>query len=91
MLGPSLGKILVFAVLTSALASTQTSILPAARMALSMAQTQTSILPAARMALSMAHAGAIPEHFGKVHPHHLSPGVATLTMGAVFDRLGMSG
>lgn len=37
VLGPSLGKILVLAVLTSALASTQTSILPAARMALSMA------------------------------------------------------
>jgi amino acid transporter len=37
VLGPRLGKFLVFAVLTSALASTQTSILPAARMALSMA------------------------------------------------------
>ena len=66
VLGPSLGKILVFAVLTSALASTQ-----------------TSILPAARMALSMAHAGAIPERFGRVHPHYLTPGVATLTMGVV--------
>jgi amino acid transporter len=66
VLGASLGKILVFAVLTSALASTQ-----------------TSILPAARMALSMAHAGAIPEHFGTVHPRHLTPGFATLTMGAV--------
>ena len=66
VLGPSLGKILVLAVLTSSVASTQ-----------------TSILPAARMALSMAHAGAIPDHFGRVHPRHLSPGVATLTMGAV--------
>jgi amino acid transporter len=66
VLGSSLGKVLVFAVLTSALASTQ-----------------TSILPAARMALSMAHAGAIPEHFGGVHPRHLSPGFATLTMGLV--------
>jgi amino acid transporter len=37
VLGPSLGKFLILAVLTSALASTQTSILPAARMALSMA------------------------------------------------------
>jgi amino acid transporter len=48
-----------------------------------LASTQTSILPAARMALSMAHAGAIPEHFGGVHPRHLSPGFATLTMGFV--------
>jgi amino acid transporter len=37
VLGPSLGKVLVLAVLTSAIASTQTSILPAARMVLSMA------------------------------------------------------
>jgi amino acid transporter len=66
VLGTPVGKLLVLAVLTSSLASTQ-----------------TSILPAARMALSMAHAGANPEHFGRVHPHHLSPGVATLTMGAV--------
>jgi amino acid transporter len=66
VLGASLGKILVLAVLTSALASTQ-----------------TSILPAARMALSMAHAGAIPGQFGDIHPRHLSPGFATLTMGAV--------
>jgi amino acid transporter len=66
VLGPTFGKLLVLAVLTSSLASTQ-----------------TSILPAARMALSMAHAGAIPEHFGRVHPHHLSPGVATVTMGVV--------
>jgi amino acid transporter len=66
VLGASLGKILILAVLTSALAATQ-----------------TSILPAARMALSMAHAGAIPRRFGDVHPTHLSPGVATLTMGAV--------
>ena len=66
VLGPSLGKVLVLAVLTSALASTQ-----------------TSILPAARMVLSMAHAGAIPRVFGKIHPHHLTPGFATVTMGVV--------
>jgi amino acid transporter len=66
VLGPSLGKILVLAVLTSALASTQ-----------------TSILPAARMVLSMAHAGAIPRAFGEIHPRHLTPGVATVTMGVV--------
>ena len=66
VLGATLGKLLVLAVLSSAVASTQ-----------------TSILPAARMALSMAHAGAIPEHFGRVHPHHLSPGVATVTIGGV--------
>ena len=66
VLGSGFSKVLIFAVLTSALASTQ-----------------TSILPAARMALSMAHAGAISERFQRVHPHHLSPGLATLTMGAV--------
>ena len=66
VLGPSLGKVLVLAVLTSALASTQ-----------------TSILPAARMVLSMAHAGAIPRQFGEIHPRHLTPGFATVTMGVV--------
>ncbi len=66
VLGPSLGKVLVLAVLTSALASTQ-----------------TSILPAARMVLSMAHAGAIPRVFGEIHPRHLTPGFATVTMGVV--------
>ncbi len=64
--GAGFSKILVFAVLTSALASTQ-----------------TSILPAARMALSMAHAGAIPVRFRHIHTRHLSPGFATVTMGAV--------
>lgn len=66
VLGSGFGKILVFAVLSSAVASTQ-----------------TSILPAARMALSMAHAGAISVHFRHVHARHLSPGVATVAMGAV--------
>lgn len=66
VLGATLGKLLVLSVLSSSVASTQ-----------------TSLLPAARMALSMAHAGAIPEHFGRVHPHHLSPGVATVTIGVV--------
>ena len=66
VLGASLGKILILAVLTSALASTQ-----------------TTVLPAARMALSMAHAGAVPRRFGEIHPRHLSPSFATLTMGAV--------
>ncbi|HBK08131.1 MAG TPA: amino acid transporter [Acetobacteraceae bacterium] len=66
VLGIQFSKILIFAVLSSALASTQ-----------------TSILPAARMALSMAHAGAIPVRFRHIHTRHLSPGFATLTMGAV--------
>ena len=66
VLGIRFSKILVFAVLTSAVASTQ-----------------TSILPAARMALSMAHAGAIPVRFRHIHTRHLSPGFATVTMGAV--------
>ena len=66
VLGAGFSKILVFAVLISALASTQ-----------------TSILPAARMALSMAHAGAIPVRFRHIHTRHLSPGFATVTMGAV--------
>jgi amino acid transporter len=38
VLGPSLGKLLVFAVLTSAAACTQTTILPAARTAIAMAR-----------------------------------------------------
>jgi amino acid transporter len=66
VLGAPLDRLLVLAVLSSAIASTQ-----------------TSILPSARMALSMAHAGAIPEHFGRVHPRHLTPGVATVAMGVV--------
>jgi amino acid transporter len=66
VLGPGLDKLLILAVLTSASASTQ-----------------TTILPAARTALSMANAGAIPKRFGEIHPHYLSPGFATLVMGAV--------
>jgi amino acid transporter len=67
----------------SVLGATVGKLLVLAVLTSSLASTQTSILPAARMALSMAHAGAIPEHFGRVHPHHLSPGVATVTMGVV--------
>jgi amino acid transporter len=66
VLGSGLDKLLIIAVLTSAAASTQ-----------------TTILPTARTALSMARAKAIPKRFGDVHPRYLSPGVATLTMGAV--------
>jgi amino acid transporter len=66
VLGPWLDKLLILAVLTSASASTQ-----------------TTILPAARTALSMANAGAIPKRFAEIHPRYLSPGFATLVMGAV--------
>jgi amino acid transporter len=66
VLGSPLDKVLVVAVLSSAIAAAQ-----------------TTILPAARMALSMAHAGALPRRFGHVHAVYLSPGFATLTMGAV--------
>jgi len=45
--------------------------------------TQTTILPAARTAISMARAGALPKAFGTVHPRYLTPGFATLAMGAV--------
>jgi amino acid transporter len=63
--GSGLDKLLIIAVLTSAAASTQ-----------------TTILPTARTALSMARARAIPKVFGGVHPRYLSPGAATLAMGA---------
>jgi amino acid transporter len=66
VLGPVIGKLLIFAVLTSAAACTQ-----------------TTILPAARTAISMARAGALPKAFGRVHPRFLTPGFATLAMGAV--------
>jgi len=66
VLGFWAGKLLVAAVLTSAAAATQ-----------------TTIVPAARTALSMAAAGAIPARFGEIHPRYLSPGFATLALGAV--------
>ncbi len=66
VLGPSLGKLLVFAVLTSAAACTQ-----------------TTILPAARTAIAMARVGALPKRFAAIHPRFLTPGFATLAMGAV--------
>ena len=46
------------------------------------ASTQTTILPFARGALSMAVYGALPARFGRVHPRYLTPGFATLVMGA---------
>jgi amino acid transporter len=66
VLGAWPAKLLIVAVLTSASAATQ-----------------TTILPAARTALSMATAGAIPKRFASIHPRYLSPGFATLVMGAV--------
>jgi amino acid transporter len=66
VLGPGIGKLLVFAVLTSAAACTQ-----------------TTILPAARTVISMARVGALPRKFGDIHPHYLTPGFATLLMGAI--------
>lgn len=60
-----LAKLLVLAVVTSAVASTQ-----------------TTILPTARTVISMAHAGALPKRFGDIHPRYLTPGFATLVMGA---------
>jgi amino acid transporter len=60
-----LAKLLVLAVVTSAVASTQ-----------------TTILPTARTIISMAHAGAIPKRFGAIHPRYLTPGFATMFMGA---------
>jgi amino acid transporter len=64
--GSPLDKLLIITVLTSASASTQ-----------------TTILPTARTTLSMARFGAIPKAFGKIHPRYLTPGISTLTMGAI--------
>jgi amino acid transporter len=66
VLGPGIAKLLIFAVLTSAAACTQ-----------------TTILPTARTVISMARAGALPRKFGAIHPRYLTPGFATLVMGAV--------
>ena len=66
VLGSVVGKLLIFAVLSSAAACTQ-----------------TTILPAARTAISMARMGALPKKFADVHPRFLTPGFATLAMGAV--------
>ncbi len=66
VLGSGMDKLLLIAVLTSAAACTQ-----------------TTILPAVRTALSMARAGSLPKEFAEIHPRHLTPGVATLAMGAV--------
>lgn len=66
VLGSRYDKLLIVAILTSASAATQ-----------------TTILPTARTVLSMADAGAIPKRFGEIHRRFLSPGMATLAMGAV--------
>jgi amino acid transporter len=65
VLGP-LSFVLIIAVLTSAAASTQ-----------------TTILPTARTMLSMGAKGAIPGYWAKIHPRYLTPGPATLWMGAL--------
>ncbi|MGZ5336848.1 MAG: APC family permease [Solirubrobacterales bacterium] len=57
-------KILIIAVLSSASASTQ-----------------TTILPATRSALAMAWQLAIPQMFGRVHPKHQTPHIATWVFG----------
>jgi amino acid transporter len=61
-----LAKLLVLAVVTSAAASTQ-----------------TTILPTARTVISMAQAGALPKIFAEIDPRYLTPGFATLVMGAL--------
>ncbi len=61
-----LDKILIIAVLTSASASTQ-----------------TTILPATRAMLSMAAHKAAPRSYAAITPKYLTPGVATIWMGAV--------
>ncbi len=60
-----LAKLLILAVVTSAVASTQ-----------------TTILPTARTVISMADAGALPKKFADIHPRYMTPGFATLVMGA---------
>ena len=66
VLGSPWDKLLIIAVLTSASASCQ-----------------TTILPATRSALSMAAKRAAPKTFGTVHPHFLTPTVATVWMGVI--------
>ncbi len=58
-------QLLILSVVTSAIASTL-----------------TTILPTARTVVSMAHAGALPKQFGEIHPRFMTPGFATLVMGA---------
>ena len=65
--GSPLDKILIIAVLTSAAASTQTTILPTARTTLSMAR-------AGRDAASRS---------ARVHPRYLTPHVSTILMGVL--------
>ena len=64
VLGP-FAFLLIIAVLTSAAASTQ-----------------TTILPTARTMLSMGAKGAIPKYWARIHSRYLTPGPATLWMGA---------
>jgi amino acid transporter len=66
VLGSPWDKLLIIAVLTSASASTQ-----------------TTILPTTRSTLSMASHGALPKHFAKIHPRHLTPSASTIWMCAV--------
>jgi amino acid transporter len=66
VLGPGIDKLLILAVLSSAAACTQ-----------------TTILPTARTVISMARAAALPKKFADIHPRYLTPGFATLVMGAV--------
>jgi amino acid transporter len=66
VLGSPWDKLLIIAVLTSASASTQ-----------------TTILPTTRATLSMATHGAIPRHFGRIHPKYLTPSASTIWMGVV--------
>jgi amino acid transporter len=65
VLGP-LAFVLIIAVLTSAAASTQ-----------------TTILPTARTMLSMGAKGAVPEYWARINPKYLTPGPATIWMGAL--------
>ncbi|WP_263106146.1 APC family permease [Kitasatospora sp. DSM 101779] len=62
--GGFLSKLMIFMVLTSSAASTQ-----------------TTILPTARTSFSMAAHKALPSHFGRVHPRHLTPTWSTIGMG----------
>jgi amino acid transporter len=65
VLGHWPAQLLILSVVTSAVASTL-----------------TTILPTARTVVSMAHAGAVPKKFGEIHPRFMTPGFATLVMGA---------
>ena len=65
----------------SVLGSTLSKVVVLSVLTSSIASAQTSVLPAARTAMAMARAGAAPRAFGRIHPSHRTPDLATLVVG----------